>query len=435
MQERDNVKTIVINVLGTIVPSTFFLNISIWKKMDIIALLRTLFTNNKMAYYSMRFFVLAFLASCGGSGDGSSNVSNGDDTGPILTDSVNGGLEGKLFFGAPKEGWLLDFNTGNFTRIPGVDWSQEDDSVYIPLAIYSAISASDGSEFLTLVENCAYSESIDLVDNDCLVIHKANGEIVGSVEVLEGIREGARLSHDRQHIAFVYNTSYLSRTNQDILIIIDRNFGEVSSAILPNTTGWGSLDWLPNGQIVYTHDNTIYITSPYNAEGSPLYEFSESEGRPDHVSVSPDGEKIAFTLITDILANAYGDGHIKGTVWVIDQDATNLHRLAYMQDVNDQSIIFPCWSPDGKYILALVDEIPDFVVGFYYRPALYAIPSNSENLYLDKEGKNNDDKVVRVKSYYLRDIVGLGDDIVRASGSDGLAHGFSETNFSYSWLP
>ncbi|MCG7985115.1 MAG: hypothetical protein JAY90_20495 [Candidatus Thiodiazotropha lotti] len=67
----------------------------------------------------------------GGSGDG-----EGRDDNITIESSINDGVTGKLFMGSSGEGMLLDFSTGKYSEIPGVDWSESIENDYHPSASY-----------------------------------------------------------------------------------------------------------------------------------------------------------------------------------------------------------------------------------------------------------------------------------------------------------
>ena len=85
----------------------------------------------------------------------------------------------------------------------------------------------------------------------------------------------------------------------------------------------GEIDWLPDGRLVFARDNAM---------GSPLVTFSEEQGLPRQLAVSPDGQRLAFTLATDTHFS-----YTRGTTWVVDIDGQNLHQLTDLPIDNDPS--------------------------------------------------------------------------------------------------
>ena len=357
--------------------------------------------------------VLILQTGCGGGGGG------GDDTDPGNSSGsrVNGDITGHLFIGASGDGELLDLSTGRYTSIPGVDWSETIENDYHPSANYYALPSRDGEEFIETVTSCLRAGDDALSPfNDCIVIHDSDGSIVSSGKMIEDISPTTRFSFNKNYFAFFYNDGRDSSAN-DELVIFDRNFQFISRSELPGKLA-RSFDWLLNGQIVYIHDQTIYITAPYDTAGTPIYTFSENEGYPDYIAASPDGSEVAFTLVT--YASPYV---VNGATWVMNTDGTDLHQLANIPGNDDPIFNFPTWSPDGQYIINVVGyvrpEPPDAsnnepnpgILG-----GLYAIPSASRNVALNDDG---DDGVVHIRSYF---------------SSDQLNYNFS-TNGNLVWIP
>lgn len=325
-----------------------------------------------------------------GCGGGSGDSEGGDDS--ITTgDSVNDGITGKLFMGSSGEGTLLDFLTGQYSEIPGVDWSEAIDSDYHPSASYYAMPSKDGAEFIVTIKDCLSGDDPLSPYSDCIILHDSDGQIISSGKMVENISPTTRLSVNKEYFAFFYNDGSDSTTN-DELVIFDRNFQFISRSDLGGKLA-RSFDWLSNGQIVYIHDQTVYVTAPYSTEGSPIYTFTNEEGRPDYIAASPDGNKIAFTLVTDAYTRV-----IHGATWVMNIDGTDLHQLVYDVNTNDPIINYPSWSPDGRYIINMVGYVAgdgpgtEGVLG-----GLYAIPSASRNIKLNNDGDNG---IIRIRSYY-----------------------------------
>ena len=142
-------------------------------------------------------------------------------------------------------------------------------------------------------------------------------------------------------------------------------------------------DWLPDGRLIYSMGRTIFITSPYNTQGTPLKSFSKDEGIPHQLQVSPDGEQLAFTLLHGV---APISGFEKNSVWVMSIDnPSDLHKLATDGHISDgnENIRSPVWSPDGKWIMVLRQTISANAIPYDY---LYAVPSDSIRIPLVTKG-------------------------------------------------
>lgn len=106
--------------------------------------------------------------------------------------------------------------------------------------------------------------------------------------------------------------------------------GEVVVNLHANIT---SYDWLTDGRIIFSRFGTLYIL---DAEFKKYKVFRALPGTPNSVTVSPDGEKIAFSMLQ------LGVPHI----WVMDLAGT-------LRQVSTSTIgeNFPAWSPDGNHIV------------------------------------------------------------------------------------
>jgi hypothetical protein len=330
--------------------------------------------------------VLSLQVGCGGGAGGDVNGGGSDNTG----DNVNNAIYGQLFMGSSSEGRLLDLSTGHYKEIPGVDWTGSMNADYHPSATHYATPSQDGEEFIEVVKDCLSGDDPLSPFYDCIVIHSSDGNIISSGKMPEDVSRVARFSNNKEYFAFFYN-DWRDSSSNDELVIFDRNFQFVSRSRMDGKLA-RSFDWLNNGQIVYIHDQTIYVTSPYSSDGAPLYTFSIDEGRPDYISASPDGSRIAFTLVTGGYTHA-----IHGTTWIMNTNGTDLHQLAYDPNSSNPIINYPAWSPNGDYILNMVGYIGSDVHGDEGTLGeLFAIPSSSRNVELNNDGK---DGIVRIRSY------------------------------------
>jgi Tol biopolymer transport system component len=161
-------------------------------------------------------------------------------------------------------------------------------------------------------------------------------------------------------------------------------------------------DWLPGNQLIYAADRGLYVSNQASAQGQLWATFSEEEGQPDHLAVSPDGDRLALTLKTAVNWSA-----IHGTVWIVNLDASGYVQLATTPDTDDPNtaiddpvINFPMWSPDGRWIAVIEGAIgiinpPSRSEG--YGSKLYIVPSDGENIMLTLNGPT---EAIPVYSYY-----------------------------------
>lgn len=358
------------------------------KRMNVTLLISTL-------------IALALLVACGG-GSSNGSISPTSDNDISTSSSVNGDLTGRLFIGGDNDGWIMDFSTGKYTRIPGVDWEREGNGIYLQKADYKAYPvAYDGSEFVVTVKDCQETQdtAYPLQFDDCVAIHKEDGSKVdGEIRLIQHIWGVAKISRNRQYIAFIHNDNRFSFPN-DTLLLADRNGKLIVGDELPDDLG-RSLDWLPDGELVYAHDQTIYLTGPYDTKGTPIVTFPKESGFPTQLAVSPDGKQLAFTLVTHTSITT-----VRGTTWIMNIDGSGLRKLTDIPMENDPTttiddpiINYPTWSPDGKWILVVagyVAPLDDTNLGV--PGGLYVVPSDGHNVTLTNEG---DSPARRVLSYY-----------------------------------
>jgi hypothetical protein len=292
-------------------------------------------------------FIAILIAStaigCGGGGGGDTITNN-----PTSSDRLNPQLSGRIFVDpeTSRPGMILDLSTGVYSLIPGMEkWDGQDD--YTGSGFVSAYPSHDGVEVVETVISC---ENIahGLYNNDCLIIHGSDGARLIRMTSPPKIRSSARLSFDRQYIAFAYDED----NDHNISLHIHDREGQMISyndlyEQFPDSIDDPEFDWLPDGRLVYMVDQTIYITAPYDTHGTPLITFTEEQGEPQEPAVSPDGKRLAFELKT------YGSlTSEKATVWVMSLDDTSdLHQLAVVPGDDTPSIAQPIWSPDGNWIM------------------------------------------------------------------------------------
>jgi hypothetical protein len=350
----------------------------------------------QIAVFCCFLAIFTFLNACGG-GAGGGTSSNP----PSQSDNINGGLSGKLFMGA--DGKILDISTGKYSFIPGVDWEGTSNNNYLSDVKFTAFSSFDGATFLVTVDRCAEASDTSnsyyrLLHDDCLEIRNSDGQLIGENSrgrMMSNIKEGAKLSRDGNYLAFFYTDDRLSLPN-DELYIFDTSFNLVRQAEMPVKFG-RSFDWTNNGEIVYSTDQTLYITPPYELTGTPIVSFKNEMDDiypyPLHIAVSPDGTKVAFVLIYSFEAlqrTGIGD------IWIINIDGSDLHRLVHV-DESDGSpyMISPTWSPDGQYIM--------FMEGYTSNTdgrssgSIYTVPSDSRDISINETGAGG---VQPIRTYF-----------------------------------
>ena len=161
--------------------------------------------------------------------------------------------------------------------------------------------------------------------------------------ILDGLYSYATLSPDGKKVAlFLRGAIDYDKgiyTASDLLAITDLN-GE-GTRILSSTDNIkynsGLAAWSLDGRILYSgREGRLYIADSSFENEKRL---TEREGR--FPAVSPDGKKVAY-----ISGNALYSMNLDGSsVQKIDQG-----------DESDISISAPTWSPDGKYLLSIIQQ-------------------------------------------------------------------------------
>jgi hypothetical protein len=350
----------------------------------------------QIAVFCCFLAIFTFLNACGGDAGGGTSSNP-----PSQDGNINGGLSGKLFMGA--DGKILDISTGKYSSIPGVDWEGARNNNYLSGVEFTAFSGFDGTTFLVTVDRCAEASDTSsynyrLLHDDCLEIRNSDGQLVGETsrgQMMSHIKEGAKLSRDGNYLAFFYNDDRLASPN-DELYIFDTSFNLVRQADMPVKYG-RSFDWTNNGEIVYSTDQTLYITQPYELTGTPIASFKNEMDDiypfPTHIAVSPDGTKIAFVLVyssSGLQTTSIGD------IWIMNIDGSDLHRLVHV-DESDGSpyMISPTWSPDGQYILFMDGSTSSVHVAS--TGTIYAAPSDSRDISINETGAGG---VQPIRTYF-----------------------------------
>src|SRR6266498_1790110 len=102
-------------------------------------------------------------------------------------------------------------------------------------------------------------------------------------------------------------------------------------------TGHCSLAWSPDGsRISVAHDGMLELIDPEGGNRSTLVELPGIIAQP---TWSPDGERIAFQVVSD-----------ERSLYVIDRDGSDLTELLGPAPHDSMGFFDPAWSPDGSRI-------------------------------------------------------------------------------------
>jgi hypothetical protein len=360
------------------------------------------------------------LDACGGGGgagdNGTENGGGDDNVPPPVSGNLNGGLTGRIFM---QDGWIIDVSSGKSRRIPGVVWDDycyeenfNDDpnnDFFCTLSnpeiernsytSYYGTPSLNGDEYLLTVSMCKYGHG-SIANSDCLEVRSVEtGELLGQRLIRdEIINSGAKFSRNGQYYAYTHSADIVSNTS---FIINNKNHEEIA-AITMRENDFMPFDWGPSGEIVLSYGDALYITPPYSLDGVKIFDLSDHpelttpelgtnqnsvSGVAGSVRISPDGSKVAFMLFET--SDSFKD--IPKTPWIMNIDGTDIHRLAHTSVSSVSNNLFGslAWSPDGKFIM--INEGYHHTIGVgedYGADYLYAIPSESRDVELNKEGRS-----------------------------------------------
>jgi Tol biopolymer transport system component/DNA-binding winged helix-turn-helix (wHTH) protein len=112
---------------------------------------------------------------------------------------------------------------------------------------------------------------------------------------------------------------------------------QVTFDMLGKQSGWNSIDWLPDGGIIYSgrvgKNDSIWQMS---ADGSGQHQLIAANGRNQYCSTPDDGSFIVFT------SNRTGETEI----WRSDREGADLRQLTFTGDNESPHV-----SPDGRWVV------------------------------------------------------------------------------------
>ncbi|MES2802046.1 MAG: hypothetical protein V4654_06105 [Bdellovibrionota bacterium] len=217
----------------------------------------------------------------------------------VAVSSFNSGFGGGIYFDTKESYARLDLRTGSVENFLASDRNMTSASV-------------QGDGFVTVKRSKTYPE--------VLVLNRSKDAIV--------------------RIALPENpagTPKLSRNGELVIvggIAGDTKIFNLKGEMVENLhANVASYDWLTDGRVIFSRFGTLYITE---ADFKSYKVFRTLHGAPNSVTVSPDGGRIAFSMLQ------LGIPHI----WVMDLSGTL--RQVTTSTVGEN---FPAWSPDGNHIV------------------------------------------------------------------------------------
>ena len=274
-------------------------------------------------------------------------------------------------------------------------WDSQNESFPNATATFWAYSSGSSSgEFALKVRNCKKANSDPLAPKlSCIAIQNYSGAYATQFNMLYDVFGPAKLSHDGQFIALFRKTG-ISVSSSERLEIYNRSGDLVSSYPQDET----AFQWLPDGKILSLSGRNFRFTDPYATK--PIYQLTLPDnlpGTPGQLSVSPDGQRIAFSIID---SSNFATTH--ATPYVMNIDGKNIRKLATTPD--DSPVINnPIWSPDGQWILLAEggasgqDSNTPGVQGY-----LYVIPSNADRvMVLSIIDSEKSPEAIRLNRYFI----------------------------------
>ena len=293
---------------------------------------------------------LLLTAGCGGgggAGDASSSTPPPGDGGDQVTTYGNTNLPGRLIVQATiGASTVYDLRTGQGTKLPmgPTDYNSWTGGTNPEQVLRANKGGPNGSRILERFRTSDWT-------------------VVGNATNLPGSFSRPKISPDGRYIMTFWNAGDPQETR---LTIFSTETGQIvkQGSQLDGKVGVSSpAAWLPDGRYLYLAGRRLYESSP-SANTSTLR--AELTGLPDNsasgnpadadstgsqMSVSPDGQKIAFSWTAKRDSRPTYDTN----VWVAQVDGTGLHRLTSPTDpasALEYTYGNATWSPDSKWVAA-----------------------------------------------------------------------------------
>ena len=289
---------------------------------------------------------LFLFTSCGGGGSGSNSANSQTD----LPNDINGLLVfGKSTTDHSDGVYLIDIKNGKVIK---------DKSILSPIIDNNGLRlnryqyARDRETIVHKNECGEFSEDLKVVSEKGLVSQKAltpcgvnyvyvsryDRRFIGSIIT-------AKVSPDKKKITVV-----VKEDDEYHTLIYNRNTLEE----IKHYEGYIGSEWHPDGRLLLIGPQGLYLSdkSFSNLNRIDKGQLNSYIGNPD---ISPSGKQVVFEM--------------NGDIWIMDIDGNNLNILIESQE----NLIYPTWSPDGKYIAYLA-----YITNYLKKITFFNINSKQE---------------------------------------------------------
>ncbi len=308
---------------------------------------------NRSVFLIILFLLASVVAACGGGGASGSGAAEGVNSAPIDEPAalpgpprnLNAGLKGKLFMTSPDAYIEFDLATGTERILRPKD---------------GPMSASADGQELALV-NSRPPDLPVLNRLEELVFFGRDGRQTGRFLKEDGFGGRPLISPDKQTVLVEWHSIDLGDEGGVSVPTVFRRDGSIVRRFM----GYGGYAWLPDGRLLLSRGDSIFITSLTASAPTLIKRFPNDT--PLFVRPSPDGTKIALSL---------GDASLlKNHTFIMNLDGSNLRQIS----TSESSDAPADFSPDGNSLL--IGQGSNFAIvgpGFVAAGCaeLYVVPIN-----------------------------------------------------------
>lgn len=249
--------------------------------------------------------LVGFLGGCSGGGSSSGDGTNGVSG---LSD-----VSGYAVFRTPYGTRVVSLTDGTNRMLD------------VRLDVWPSFDASEWAGFDTKRRNSDGEDDLHFFDSSGAL------RLVSAVN--RSVHGTAKISPDKKSVAIFWSDQANGESfSFPTLTLFDRERGRVINRI----AGAVSFDWMPSGDFAYSDSNRIYIGDRLGRSPRLVRQVS---GSIDHLAVSRDGQRLAFSVQAEPAA--------KSNIWVVNSDGTELKQVTTSQ-FGDRD---PVWIDQNRKLL------------------------------------------------------------------------------------